>query len=217
MVVAVNLLVEHVDVVVERGRLGEGGALGELHRLIHLSHGVAVDLLALLGGERAFALQQGAERGDGVALAPPRDLLLGAVVLGVGHRMAAEAVGDGLHKQRAALLAHAAQRLGDDGVGVEDVHAVAAHAGHAERLALALKVGHGGVARERGAHAELVVDHHEHHRQAPQRGEVERLAERALVGGAVAERAERDLVGPRAESQASAMPAAMGRLPPTIA
>ncbi len=48
---------------------------------------------------------------------------------------------------------------------------------------------------QRGAHAELVVGDHEHHRQLPQRREVERLAERALVGGAVAERAQRDLVG----------------------
>ena len=52
----------------------------------------------------------------------------------------------------------------------------------------------GGVALERGAHAELVVGDHEDHRQPPQRGEVERLAERALVGGAVAEDADRDLV-----------------------
>jgi hypothetical protein len=52
------------------------------------------------------------------------------------------------------------------------------------------QVGHRGVALERGAHAELVVGDHEDDGQAPQRGQVERLAERALVRGAVAELAQ---------------------------
>ena len=87
------------------------------------------------------------------------------------------------------------QRLADHRVGVEHVHAVAAHAGHAEALAAAVQVGDRGVALDRGAHAELVVRDHEDDRQAPEGGEVERLAERALVGGAVAEHAQRDLFG----------------------
>ena len=120
-----------------------------------------------------------------------------AVLLGVGHRVAAEAVGDGLDQQRPALLADPLDRLADDRVGVEHVHAVAAHPGHAEALALALQVGDGGVAAQRRAHAELVVGDHEDDRQPPQRGEVQRLAEGALVGGAVAERAERHLGRPR--------------------
>ena len=53
-----------------------------------------------------------------------------------------------------------------------------------------------GVALDRRAHAELVVGDHEDDRQLPEGGEVERLAERALVGGAVAEHADRDLVEP---------------------
>ena len=69
-----------------------------------------------------------------------------------------------------------------------------ARAGHAEALGLLREVGHRRVALERGAHAELVVDDQEHHRQLPERGEVHRLAERALVGGAVAEHAERHVV-----------------------
>ncbi len=79
-------------------------------------------------------------------------------------------------------------------MGVEHVHPVAAGAGDAEGLALALQVGDRGVAPQGGAHPELVVGHQEDDGQAPQRGEVERLAEGALVGGAVAERAERHVV-----------------------
>ena len=100
-------------------------------------------------------------------------------------------------------------------MGVEHVHPVTAHPRDAEALALALQVGDGGVAPQGGAHPELVVGDHEHHRQAPQRGEVERLAEGALVGGAVAERTERDVVLAAVVAR-QAMPAAIGRLPPTI-
>ena len=51
------------------------------------------------------------------------------------------------------------------------------------------------VAVERGAHPELVVDDHEDHRQLPERGEVHRLAERALVRGAVAHHREDHVLG----------------------
>ncbi len=155
-----------------------------------------VHLLGLALLEDALLLELAREDLDRVLLAPLGDLLLGAVLLGVGHRVAAEAVGDRLDEHRLALLARLLQRLADHVVGVEHVHAVAAHARDAEALAAAVQVGHRGVALDRGAHAELVVRDHEDDRQVPQRGEVERLAERALVGGAVAEHAQRDLLGP---------------------
>ena len=130
------------------------------------------------------------EGGDRVAAAPLLDLLLVAVLLGVGHRVAAVAVGDRLDELRLAVLAGLLQRVGDDRVDVEHVHAVAAMAGDAEALGLLREVGHGGVTLQRGAHAELVVDDHEDDRQLPERDEVHRLAERALVGGAVAHHRE---------------------------
>ena len=148
--------------------------------------------LALL--EHALAQQPLGERVDRVALAPLGDLLLRAVLLRVGHRVAAEAVGDGLDEDRLPVLARAPDRLAHHVVGLDHVHAVAAQAGYAEALAAAVQVGHRGVALDRGPHAELVVGDHEDDRQLPEGGEVERLAERALVGGAVAEHAQRDLV-----------------------
>ena len=79
-------------------------------------------------------------------------------------------------------------------VRVDDVHAVALHPRHPVALALDLQVGHRGVALERGPHAEAVVRDHEDDGQAPQRREVHRLAERSLVGGTVAELADRRVV-----------------------
>jgi hypothetical protein len=108
--------------------------------------------------------------------------------------VAAEAVGERLDEDGTALLPGLADRLAHHVVGVHDVHPVAAHAGHAEALAPAVELGHGGVPRQRGAHAELVVGDHEDDRKLPEGGEVERLAEGALVGGAVAEHADGDLV-----------------------
>ena len=132
---------------------------------------------------------------DRVALAPLLDLLLGAVLLGVGHRVAAEAVGDGLDEGGPPLVAGHAQGLGDHGVRVDDVHAVAPHAGHAEGLALGPQVGDRRVALQRRAHPELVVDHQEDDRQLPQGGEVHGLAEGALVAGAVAKHAQHGVLG----------------------
>ena len=192
---ALDLVAEDVDVVVERLGRRERRLVGELDGLVDPADDLLVEPLGLALLEHALLLEPAGEDLDRVALAPLRDLLLGAVLLGVGHRVAAEAVGDRLHQDRLALLARRLDRLGDDRVGVEHVHAVALQARDAEALAAAVQVGHGRVALERGAHAELVVGDHEDHRQLPQRGEVERLAEGALVGRAVAEHAQGDLVG----------------------
>ena len=191
---ALHLVAEHVDVVVERLRRREGRLVGERDRLVDPRDRRLVHLLRLALLEHAVVQQPLGERVDRVALAPLGDLLLGAVLLRVGHRVAAEAVGDGLDEDRLAVLARAPDRLAHDRVGLEHVHAVAAQAGHAEALAAAVQVGHRRVALDRRAHAELVVGDHEDDRQLPQGGEVERLAERALVGGAVAEHADGHLV-----------------------
>ena len=78
---------------------------------------------------------------------------------------------------------------------VEHVHAVAARAGHAKALGLERQVGYRRMTVERRAHPELVVDDQEDDRQLPERGQVHRLAEGALVGGAVAHHREDRVVG----------------------
>ena len=178
--------------VVDRLGRGEVGIVGELDGLVDARHRGLVEL-----GDVVLAQVEPLRVArDRVALAPLLDLLLVPVLLRIGHRVAAEAVGLGLDEDRPAVLADGLDRLAEHLVGVHDVHPVAAHPGHAEALAALVQVGLRGVALERGAHAELVVGDHEDHRQLPQRGDVERLPERALVGGAVTEHADRDLLGP---------------------
>ncbi len=72
------------------------------------------------------------------------------------------------------------------------VHAVDDFAGDAEGLAAVIDVLGRGRARLRGAHGVLVVLDHEDHRQAPERGHVERLIDLALVGGTIPEIGEGD-------------------------
>ena len=123
------------------------------------------------------------------------DLLLGPVDLGVGGRVAAEAVGERLDHRRAALLAGDPDVLGDRLAHRQHVHAVGAHAGHAEALGLLREVGDRRVALDRRAHPVEVVLEDEDDRQPPERRQVHRLAEVAGVRGAVAEHADGDVVG----------------------
>ena len=127
--------------------------------------------------------------------------------------MAAEAVGERLDHRRPALLARDADVLGDDLAHGDHVHAVGADPGHAHALGLLREIGDGGVALDRGSHPVEVVLEDEDDRQAPERGQVHRLAEVAGVRGAVAEHADGDVVGslvvarerePRRERQVAA-------------
>src|SRR6478735_7184550 len=192
---ATDLVAEHVDVVVEGRGLGMGRPVGERDGLVDDRDGLLVDVLHVVLGHHALVAEAGGEGLERIALAPLLDLLLGAVLLRVGHRVAAEAVGDRHDEDGPAVLARAAECLRRDLVGVDDVHPVAAHPRHAEAVAALVQVGDGRVPLERRPHAELVVRDHEDDRQPPERGEVERLAERALVGSAVAELAEDRVLG----------------------
>ena len=185
-----DVAVVDVDVVVERVEVGERRVVGELDGLVHRLDRLLVQLLELVLRDHVLILEALGERLDRVALAPLLDLVLRAVLLGVGHRVAAEAVGHGLHELRLALLARALQSARYDVVHVERVHAVAARPGNAEALCLHREVRHRRVTVERRAHPELVVDDHKHHRELPEGREVHGLAEGALVRGAVAHHRE---------------------------
>src|SRR5690606_39027290 len=76
----------------------------------------------------------------------------------------------------------------------EDVGAVHPLAVHAVGGGPLVQLGLGRRALHGGAHAEAVVHHDVDDRQVPQRGDVERLVERADVGGAVAHLADHHLV-----------------------
>ena len=132
---------------------------------------------------------------DRVALLPAVELALGAILGGVGARVAAVAVGQALDQRRAAArarLVERLQRLAVDHVGVVAVdHDLRQAVGGGAVAGRARHRGH--VADRRVFHVEVVLAD-EHHRQLPHRGEVQRLVERADVGGAVAEEADRHVL-----------------------
>ena len=192
---AAHLLAEDVDVVVERGEVGERARVRELDSLVHGLDRLLVQRVGVLLRDDPLVGQALAEVQDRVAAPPLLDLLLCSVLLGVGHRVTAVAVGHGLDEPRLAVLARDPQRLPHRGVHVEHVHPVAARAGHAEPCRLLRQVGDRRVPLERGPHAELVVDDEEDHGQLPERHQVHGLPERALVACAVAEHADDRVVG----------------------
>src|SRR6185436_4119697 len=97
---AADLVAEDVDVVVERLRLWVGRRVGEGDGLVDDRDGLLVDLLDVLLARGALLDQARGEALERVARPPLLDLLLRAVLLGVGHRVAAEAVGDRLDEDR---------------------------------------------------------------------------------------------------------------------
>ena len=109
--------------------------------------------------------------------------------------MAARAIGLGLDQRRPFArprpLGRLERGLGDRG----EIVAVDDDAGHRIGARAVGDVGDGGRAGHRHRHRILVVLADEHDRQLPDGGDVERLVERALVVGAVAEERDRDCAG----------------------
>ena len=141
-------------------------------------------------------LEDLAEEQDRVVAHHLLDLLLRAVLAGVGHGVAAVAVGLDLEERRALLLARAVDRLGrGPRAPSSSVHPVHVAAGDAVGAAALVEVLHRRGAVERGAHAVAVVLDDVDDRQLPERGDVQGLVEGALVDGAVAEEAEHHLLG----------------------
>ena len=122
------------------------------------------------------------------------DLGLIAIQLGVEHRMRAETIGAELDEERAAGGADVVGSLLRRVVAREDVHPVDREGGYLVRRRLRGEVGLRLRPLQRGAHRVKVVLATEQHRQPPQRGHVQRLVERALGDGTVAEIAGGDPV-----------------------
>ena len=108
--------------------------------------------------------------------------------------MSLEAVALDVHQRRDVLRARTldglAYRVADD----DHVVAVDLDARDAVRASLLVQRRDRRTSLHRRAHAEAVVDDHVHHRQLPQRGQVQRLVECADVGGRVAHLADDDVV-----------------------
>ena len=189
------LLLEDVEVVVERVERRLRRGVGELDRLEHLGLDLLADRGEVVVGDRAGLDQPPGEDLDRVAALPLLDLVLVAVDLGIGGRVAAVAIGERLDERRPPVAAGDLEVVGDALADRDDVLAVDPLAGDAEPLGLVREVGDRGVTLDRGAHPVEVVLDEEDDRQAPERRQVHRLAEVAGVRGSVAEHADGDVVG----------------------
>ena len=114
-------------------------------------------------------------------------LILRPIDLGVALEVTEITVGLYLDQGRAVAAPRTRHRFAGGGINLQGVILLDAHAGYAiGRGALAVRAHRG---RDRLLHGDrpFVVLAHEHHRQLPERREIERFVKRALVGGALAE------------------------------
>jgi hypothetical protein len=184
-------------VAIHGRRVGLGRAARELDRVLHLAVDRLVDRVELGGAGGAQLAEPAPERRDRAALRPVVDLGLrtvaaddrvalvvahGAVGLGLdqGRPVAApRAIGGGLHRLPHRKHIVAVDRDAGNAVG-----------GGARRD-LGVE-GHRGKGSRRGVEVVLA---HQHRGRALHAGEVDRLVERRMVDGAVAEERDRHAVG----------------------
>jgi hypothetical protein len=170
--------------------LGIGCGAGGLDGLFDARAGLFTDVVE----PRTALLQSPGRDEERVVVAPAGRLLLGLVRLRVALVVAVPAVG--LELEQDGALSGAAALGGFGGRGVDGLHVVAV-----DRVRLDA-VGRGPVGDPRdpghpaavGALRVDVVLAGEDHRQVPDGAEVERLVERALVDGALAEEGDGDAV-----------------------
>ena len=182
-----------------RCRIGLGRVAGELQRVLHDLLDLRLDLGERLGVGDAIVLEQTlAEHVDRVALDPGVDFLLRPI--GADDRVALVvadgAVGLGLDQRRPLAGAGALGRLLHRQPDREDVVAVDRDARHAVGCALVAISGLSVIDLQRRRGRVEVVLADEHRRRLLHRGEVQPLVEAAVVGGAVAEEGDADVVGP---------------------
>src|SRR5690606_38747563 len=120
--------------------------------------------------------------------------ILGAVLGRIGHGVTAIAVGLHLQDDRAFARTTPVDRHFASSRNRAHVHAINLDAGDLERDAAMREIGFGRRTRDRSAHGIAVVLNDEDNRQLPQRGHVEAFVDLALVGSAIAEIGQRDIV-----------------------
>src|SRR5712671_6948452 len=183
------------DVGPQLGGIGFRVVGGEFGRLVDNLADLGVDRLQDFLARPLGSQQPGAHLLDRVVLGTHLlDLLAGPVFGGVGHRVAAVAVGHHLEDIGAVALAGPFHRPLARRLDGAHVHAVDLLARNVERGAALGEIGLRAGAAHRGAHGVAVVLDNIHDRQFPQLRHVEAFIHLPLVGGAVAEIGEAHIV-----------------------
>src|SRR5690606_35782989 len=182
---------QHIDIKLFGLRLG--AVLGEFDCIGDDRLDLAVDLFQLLLAIDLVLQHILAEMIDRIMLgALLVDLFLGAVFRGIGHGMAAVAIGFHLENIGALAAPYPVDGLAPRFGNSENVHAIHLLARHIEALAAAVKLSLRRGALDRSSHGIFVILDHINDRQAPEFGHIKSLIDLPLVDRAVAHIAERD-------------------------
>ncbi len=122
------------------------------------------------------------------------DLLLGSVFGGIRHGMAAIPVGQHFENDGPVSIATPFDRLVARGLHGTHIHAIDLLAGNIEGTPALGQVCGCRCASNGGAHPVVIVFDDIDHRQLPELGHIEAFVDLALIGGAVAQIGQRDVV-----------------------
>src|ERR687893_1064612 len=183
-----------IHVLQGRVGIGVGFALRLLEGFLDPLPALVFQGAPLVLFEQAGLFQLHGEALDGVLLAPRGDLLARPVEVRVALGVAEVAVGDRLEQGRSLAGAGTFEGPGGGVVDLVEVGAADRDARHAVGGGPIRYVLDGRSLLDAHGHPVLVVLAQEDHGQLPDRRQVEGLVEDALVGGALAEEAERRVV-----------------------
>ncbi len=183
-----RLVVRRVHRAFHVGEAGLRARLGEFFCGVQFRFDFGADRVELRLLELMLRLQQLLEARNRVELLPILHFVVGAVARQVGaHRVVAPAVRERLDQARSTAFARARHRFAHRGVHRQHIVAVDGHSRQRVGGGAFGKAVDGSRVAHRGRQPVLVVLAQEHHRQLPQRGDVQALVEDAFVAGAVAE------------------------------
>src|SRR3984893_5881131 len=183
------------DVGPQFRRIGLGTVLRIFRRVVHDLADLGVDRLQCGFIGLLLVEQDLAHMVDRIAfVAILVDFFLGPVLRRVAHRMAAIAISLHLEDVRALAAAGMFDGLLAGCPHRQHVHAVDALAGDAEGFAMAIELGGGRGALDRGPHAVAVVLDDIDDGELPEGGHVHGLVDLALVGAAVTKIGQRDVL-----------------------
>src|SRR3990172_7173441 len=178
-----------VDVAEQDFGRGVGALFGEPDRLLDFARGLIRRLLQF-GLGRVLVLDQIlVENANGIVLLPLGDFFVGAIALGISHRMPSITISHGL-EQEGAIGSHMLEGRLRRLPYLNDVHPIHPSVGHPVSVGLLADLRHGRGALDGSAHAVLVVLTNPQDRELPDHGQVHGFVKITDVRRTVSEQAD---------------------------